>query len=211
MSVFQISLQTLSPVHIGAGVELRQGFDFSVHAGQTYRLDEDAILTAKADRLHPGRDGRYPTPGELLELADYEDPRLFRYVLRGFPRSNKIDARIQASIKDVHDRPYIPGASLKGALRTALAWTGWDEVRPTLDRSAIGRRKSWAGQPLERKLFGPDPNHDLLRALHVSDLFGPDQPGGGLLLLNAQVLTRRASGSPIELEAIGGDSRFKEA
>lgn len=208
MSVFKVTLRTLSPLHIGDGNELRQGFDFTVHQGRTYRLDEDAVLTAKQAQLVRGRDGRYPTPGELLSEADYSNPAFFRYVLRGFPRSTQTDARIKSFIKDVHDRPYIPGSSLKGALRTALAWSGWGEVGLRLERGSVGRHRSWAGQPLERRLFGPDPNHDLLRLLQVADLFGPDKPGGGLLLVNAQVLTKKSAGSPIELEAVAGDQVF---
>ena len=109
-------------------------------------------------------------------------------------------------IKDVYDHPYIPGASLKGALRTALAWTGWQEIKPSLND--IGTRKAWAGQGIEHKIFGANPNLDLLRALHVSDLFGPQKAGGNLLLVNAQVLTKKSAGSPVELEAIAGDVAF---
>lgn len=208
MTVYKITLNTLSPIHIGDGNELRQGFDFMVHNGFTYRLDEDAILLAKEKQLIPNTQRRYPTPGELLSVSDFEQPKWFRYRLRGVPRSAKVDARVKTFIKDIHDRPYIPGSSLKGAIRTALAWTGWKEVNPYLDRNAIGRNRSWAGQPLERKLFGPDPNHDLLRALHVSDLFGPTQAGEGLVMVNAQVLTKRNHGSPIELEALPGSIAF---
>lgn len=208
MTVYDVSLQTLSPLHIGDGNELRQDFDFVVHGNQTYRLDEDAILLGKEKQLRPDVRGHYPPPGKLLNEADFEDGRYFRYILRGAARSGKTDARMKSFIKDVYDRPYIPGASLKGALRTALAWTGWDEVKPKLDRSAIGGSKSWAGQPLEKKLFGPDPNHDLLRALHVADLFGPQEAGEGLLIVNAQVLTPKNAQSPIEMEALPGDVEF---
>jgi len=208
MTVYSITLHTLTPLHIGDGMELHQDFDFSVFRGRTYRLNEDAILLAKPTALHPGRDGRYPPPGKLLTEADYQNANLFRYTLPGAPRSRLVDARLKSFIKDVYDRPYIPGSSLKGALRTALAWTGWPEVKPYLERNAIGRSKSWAGQPLEKKLFGKDPNHDLLRALHVSDLFGPQQPGQGLLIANAQVLTKRSAGSPVELESLAGDVAF---
>ncbi len=205
MSVFEVTLKILSPLHIGDGNELRQDFDFAVYKGRTYRINEDAVLEAKAASLRPGADGRYPAPGHLLSEADFSNPRFFRYVLRGIPRSKKTDARVKSFIKDVYDRPYIPGSSLKGAFRTALAWTGWKEINPALDRSAIGRSRSWAAQPLERKLFGPNPNHDLLRALHVSDLSGVEEAGGGLVLVNAQVLSYRSQGSPIELEALVGD------
>lgn len=205
MTVYNVSLTTLTPLHIGDGDELRQDFDFVVKGGRTYRLDEEALLAAKGDLLVPNRSGKYPLPGKLLTEADFRNAHYFRYVLAGQPRSTKIDARMKSYIKDVHDIPYVPGSSLKGALRTALAWTGWDEVKPQLDRNAVGRRRSWAGQPLERKIFGKDPNHDLLRSLQVSDLFGPQKAGEGLILVNAQVLTKKSAGSPIELEALKGD------
>jgi CRISPR-associated protein Csm5 len=208
MTVYKVSLQTLSPVHIGDGNELRQGFDFMVRGNATYRLNEDAILQAKENQVRPDRSGHYPTPGALLTAADYERDDYFRYVLRGAARSAKMDARVKSFIKDVYDRPYIPGSSLKGALRTALAWLGWSEVNLRLERGMIGNSRSWAGQRLERKIFGPDPNHDLLRALHVSDLFGPKEPGGGLMVVNAQVLTKRTAQSPIELETLPGEVSF---
>jgi CRISPR-associated protein Csm5 len=206
MSVYAVTLRTLSPVHIGDGNVLRQGFEFAVRANQTYFLNVDAILEDKAEGLLADRSGHYPPPGSLLTDQDYASPRYFRYVLRGAPRSGKTFAEVRAFIKDVYDRPYIPGSSLKGALRTALAWTGWKEVKTRLlERGDIGRSKSWAGRPLEGQLFGKDPNHDLLRLLQVSDLHGPTEAGGGLVLANAQVLTKRSLGSPVELEVLSGD------
>jgi len=208
MTVFDVTLTTLSPVHIGDGNELKKDFDFVIHNGQTLRVNEDAFLRAKEDKVRPGRDGKYPAPGQLLEAADYKNQALFRYALRGQPRSRKTDARVKTFIKDVFDQPYIPGSSLKGALRTALAWTGWEEVNPKFDRQAIDRRKNWAGQPLEKKLFGDNPNHDLLKSLKVSDLLGPGKPEEYLLLVNAHVLTAKSAGSPIELEAVAGNKDF---
>lgn len=209
MTVYTATLQTLSPIHIGDGNELRQNFDFAIHNNHTYRLNEDEILFAKEPQLKPDRQGHYPAPGTLLTERDFENDSFFRYVLRGAPRSGKTDARMKSFIKDRRDVPYIPGSSLKGALRTALAWNGWNEVQPRLSRSAIGTSKSWAGQPLEKKLFGPDPNHDLLRALQVADLFSDSKkPGKGLLIVNAQVLTMKHAQAPIELEALPGDISF---
>jgi CRISPR-associated protein Csm5 len=190
MTLFNLKITTLSPIHIGDGGELRHMFDFVIKAGKTYRLNENAILHAKEERLKPQRDGTYPLPGALLDAPDWENPSLFRYIIPGVPRAQKEDAR------------------LKGALRTALAWTGWSEVAPRVDRAAIGNNRSWAGQPLERKLFGADPNHDLLRALRVSDCIGEYKPGEKIFVVNAQVLTERNQGSPVELEAIASEAVF---
>ena len=207
MTVFQVTLKTLSPLHIGDGDELKQDFDFVAQGGRTYRINEDALLMAKENQLRPNVRGEYPAPGTLMTDADFANEELIRYSLKGVPRSAKTDARVKSFIKDVYDRPYVPGSSLKGALRTALAWNGWKESRVSVD-DIKGRNKSWVGQGLERKMFGANPNLDLLRALQVSDLNGPKVPGGNLILVNAQVLTKKSSGSPIELEAVAGDVTF---
>lgn len=209
MALYRMTVTTLSPLHIGTGNELRHGFDFVIAGNRTYRLNVDKLLEARGERLQRLPNGTYPLPASLLENDDFRThPEFFRYDLAGRTRSKLADARMRECIKDVFDCPYIPGSSLKGAFRTALAWRGWKEVQPHLDRSAIGRSRSWAGQPLEKKLFGADPNHDLLRSLQVSDCSGSAKPGFRLLALNAQVLTPKGPGSPIELEAIAGDTRF---
>lgn len=209
MTTYKITLRTLSPIHIGSGEEWRLGFDFVLYNGQTWIFNEDAVLQAKETQLKPDARGHYPLPGSLLTESDMKNPALFRYVLRGQPPSEKADARLKPFIKDPYDRPYIPGSSLKGALRTTLAWTGWNEVKmPPLRRDHIGRSRSWAGRPLESKIFGGDPNHDLLRALQVSDLHGPQNPGEGLIAVKAQVLTQKAAQSPIGLEALTGEVQF---
>ena len=199
MSVYDVELQTLSPVHIGEGEELRRDFDFVTDGNLTYRLNVDRILEEKMKDLGTGQK-RYPLPGKLLDKSEYK--RYARYIVQGAPRSKKSDARVQSFIKDIKNRPYIPGTSLKGALRTGLAWSAWKEINPPLNRNAIGRSRSWAGQKLEKKIFGKNPNQDLLRALQVSDLAGLEKPGEGLLIVNAQVITKSDAGSPIELEAL---------
>jgi CRISPR-associated protein Csm5 len=212
MTTYKLTLRTLSPVHIGSGDEWRLGFDFVLHNGHTWIFNEDAILQAKWEQLgldQPVEKTGYPLLGSLLTEKDLEHAALFRYVLRGQPPSIKADARMKPFIKDPFDRPYIPGSSLKGAFRTALAWTGWKEIGlPPLKRNDIGNNRNWAGKPLESKIFGRDPNHDLLRALQVSDLFGPKKAGEGLVALKAQVLTQKAAQSPIGLESLAGDVEF---
>ncbi len=226
MTLYDITLTTLTPLHIGDGDELRLRFDIVAAGGRTYRLDEDTILREKADQLNPQQDGSYPLPGELLTKPDLQNSAYFRYIIPGFPRSEKTYAEVKSFIKDVHDRPYIPGSSLKGALRTALAWNGWDEQNITIH--SINEMKYKKGDEwipsrnpanrYERVLFEPsnkhrcpdrrNPNLDLMRTLHVSDCFGPEKPGEGLALVNAQVLTQKNQGSPIEMEALRGDVPF---
>jgi CRISPR-associated protein Csm5 len=208
MAVYKLNITPVCPLHIGDGVELRQDFDFAIHNDRTYRLDENAILDAKYEQLQLRPGASYPPPGKLLAEKDFENEAFFRYVLPGAPRSAKINSVLRTCIKDVYDRPYIPGSSIKGALRTALAWNGWNEVIQTLDRSSLGNGAKWAAQPLERKLFGRDPNHDLMRALQVSDCQLEGEGWARMMIVNAQVLTNRDPGSPIEVEAVSANQVF---
>jgi len=76
---------------------------------------------------------------------------------------------IREQIKDCYHRPYIPGSSLKGAIRTALAWAMLKDGVIRLEKGVIGDNPRNAAKELMKKLFGADPNHDLLRAMHVFD------------------------------------------
>lgn len=208
-TVHDLTVSVLTPLHIGTGRELLHEYDYAIHNGRTWRLNESALLDAQdVEDAHVAAQLAERPPKELLGSQDYRaDSGLFRYVLRGTPRSQAAGAQLREQIKDVFDRPYLPGSSFKGALRTALAWNIWQQrdMRPEMSR--LGRRRQWAAQRYEQEIFGPDPNHDVLRALHVSDS-APVDPDR-LLILNARVMNRRGGlAAPIEMEAIATDTQF---
>lgn len=211
MTTYDIELTTLTPVHIGDGTTLHKNFDFVDDRQSTSRLNEDTIMEKYSTRLVPGKDGSYPAPGALLSAEDMNDNRFFRYIIPGAPRSAKGYSELKSCIKDVYDRPYIPGSSLKGAIRTALAWAGFQEEHLSTGSIDLGKPKAWTGQGLEKDLFGRDSNHSLMRALQVSDLIlgsNFDKPGGGLKVFNVQVITHKSTSSPVELEAIRNNIEF---
>jgi len=208
MTQYDLKISVISPLHIGNGEELRADFDFICSGGLTYRLDVDAVLLDFEDEFVQDLRGGYLTPGDVMRKSNaLSNRKYYRYVLKGTPRSSKSDARIQACIKDVYDNPYLPGSSIKGAFRTALAWTGWSERKIKLSPSSLNRRKYWAGQKIEKALFGQEPNSDLLRALHISDCYA-DQAKRKLAIASAQVLTKHDLAAPVELEAVAGDVVF---
>lgn len=207
-TTYQATVTPLTPLHIGSGQRLLKDYDYAVHANRTWRINEDALLEAQnvddpalADTL-----ARTP-PAQLLRPGDYRlDSPLFRYSLPGQPRATGEGAQLQEQLKTTTDEVYLPGSSLKGAIRTALAWHGWAEQQLRARPADLERNPRFAGRNLERALMGPDPNHDLLRALQVGD----SAPAGKdrLVLINVQVVSRGGLGSPIELEAIQPDTPF---
>lgn len=199
-----VKVLVLTPLHIGTGRKLVRDYDFVARNGRTYRLHEDQL----AEGLH-ARDPKLTEqllrtpPAQLLKADDLSaDSPFVRYVLSGEPQGQEF----REGIKDVHDRPYLPGSSLKGALRTALAWHGWNEVRPGLSGSLGERRAKLAARPLEQAIFGRDPNHDLLRALRVSD--SAPAPSSHLAIELVQVWTKRGAAAPISVEAVKPGAQF---
>jgi len=208
-TIYDVTISLLTPLHIGSGRELRRDYDYVTHAGKTWVMDADAFLEAiylrdgKFDERIIGRPA-----AELLQPQDFrEDSSYFRYVLSGQPRAQGHGAVLREQYKDAFQRPYLPGSTIKGALRTVLAWHGFQQQKLKLDVGEMSGSRSWAGQPLERKLFGQNPNYDLLRALQIAD--STPQSTERLQIVNAQVVTgSEKMGSPIEVEAVRLDTEF---
>lgn len=213
---YHLTITTLSPLHIGTGNTLRLGYDYVTYNGKTWVIDSailaDMLYTqdpSDFERMVQGKPA-----GDLIRPDEYDPASpLFRYVLPGTPRAQSQGSLVQEQIKDAWDRPYIPGSSLKGALRTALAFVGWQEREKQhsvrLDPNQLHSNSKFAAQPLEAQvLFGKEksPYYDLLRAVQVSDS-DPDL-GRRLQLINVKVISRDQPGSPIELEAVPGDVTF---
>ena len=209
--IYDVTVSLLTPMHIGTGRDLLHRYDYAIHNGKTWRINEDALLEAQdiSDPRMAEQLAKTP-PADLLTQSDYQEgSQLFRYVMQGTPRSNAEGAQLKEQIKDPYDRPYLPGSSLKGALRTAIAWYAWGAARLRPETHRLGRSRQWAGQEYERILLGKNPNHDLLRALQVSDS-APVAPSA-LMVLNARVLNRggKMEGAPVEMEAIRPDTSFR--
>jgi CRISPR-associated protein Csm5 len=141
------------------------------------------------------------TPNEALQAgwltpADLQGAEsIVRYRLRppsgvGAPLPNLEPPQILPVVKDARGRPYVPGSSLKGAIRTALAARLFAERKNALvanDVLARGRSNPKAADDnIETAMFGRDPNHDLLRTLLVTDTAsiapGSSPETGGLAL-----------------------------
>ncbi len=208
--LYDVTVSLLTPMHIGTGRDLLHRYDYAIRNGKTWRINEDALLDAVlTDDPRMARQLAQTPPADLLKPEDFrEDSPFFRYVMQGTPRSSAEGAQLKEQIKDPYDRPYLPGSSLKGALRTAVAWHAWGAANLRPETHQLGRSKKWAGQQYERILLGKNPNHDLLRALQVSDSRPVD--ASALMVLNARVLNRggKMDGAPIEMEAIRPDTAF---
>ncbi|MFN2138553.1 MAG: type III-A CRISPR-associated RAMP protein Csm5, partial [Candidatus Promineifilaceae bacterium] len=154
--LYDVDVSLLSPLHIGSGQTLLHEYDYVVHGRKTWRINERTLLDAAiTDDLSIAAQLARTKPAELLKPSDFQPGSpLFRYIIDGVPRSRAEGAELNEQIKDSYDRPYLPGTSLKGALRTALAWHAWGEngLQPDADR--LGRSRKFADSSYTRELFG---------------------------------------------------------
>ena len=163
--------QCLSPVHIGTGMDI-DPFDYIVDGPRYIRIDLDAVieqmtpeqadalaswLNERADRIVEASGGQrddirremqllnFPGADAALKEALRKDAALRRYCGdRGFGRN----LQVREQIKDADETPCIPGSSLKGALRTALAFVALEEMGPD-ERQTVGRRLEQKVQQVE--------------------------------------------------------------
>jgi CRISPR type III-A-associated RAMP protein Csm5 len=244
MATTTYTLTCLTPVHIGTGAQYSK-FDGAYQDRHWHVMDLDRVLArgADANALARAMNSRTfswsdwlrqqqmtPTEGTLYALPCPQDPA---------------DTPVREAMKTVYQQPYLPGTSVKGAIRTAVLSSllnaqraqqtfveeyltlclrtsdvstrfaerqafdkadvqreilaqvlsvpeeqarsyqqtlyhilgireerlreprTWRDFQRRLER--LGRSREWLGQPVERAVLGPNPNHDLMRAVHVSD------------------------------------------
>jgi len=209
---YDLELTTLSPLHIGSGRELLRGYDFVARDGRTWRIDEDALLDAALGEGEFDEALLRRPAAELLQPSDFgPDSKLFRYTIPGTPSAASPGARVVEQIKNVFDQPYLPGSSLKGALRTLLAWGIHDAEKRKPNLTHLDGRSKRAAHAIEQGLFGQDPNSDWLRALRVRDSV-PLSAGDHLALHTVRVYPtagRDGSGLDVDVEAIKLDTTLR--
>ncbi len=157
------TVEVISPLHVGSGSgRLLADYDFALERGTVWVIDQAKLLERFTDEeLRHGtpevRLSRRLRPGEHEACAAYS-----------LPAGSGVGSEILPCIKDVEGRPYLPGSSLKGALRTVAAWHAAGEMGvPRGDE--LGPNPKYAASRWEKRVFGRDPNHDLMRALLVDD------------------------------------------
>ena len=164
-------VEVLSPVHVGTGRVLGK-HDLAVIGGRLWRFDPDRVLEGLS--RSPVMMEHYLSDGAQVLAGWPESKRAScaRYVVEwsGLPPGD-----VREHVADATGRPYLPGSSVKGAVRSAILWSchrhAHEKVKEQ-QRALIGKGGSdpeRAGGPLERGYFGKDPNRNVMRVLMMED------------------------------------------
>ncbi len=174
----KIKITTLSPVHIGSGNLLQNNMNFLV-----VKDGEDSYIHITDDRkileligadhvdhwiasIEKGESTRklVETYAPASSVSDYAKRRITCY-----SSGIKLTDTLKEQIHNGFGIPYIPGSSIKGAIRTAILSVLSDHVRnKELKVFVQGKVKA---KLIENQLFGRDPNSDLFRFIQVGDAY----------------------------------------
>lgn len=178
----KLELKTVTPVHIGTGDKYGGAEIYRSGAGYVRTSISDIAYHLEGKAYEEFLSG-LEEPGFLLDEFLSRHPGVKpkeRYLLKSPEKA--ISDEVRECIKTGFDIPYIPGSSLKGAIRTALIWQACkDDPAFPPDSSAMGRpNKKWIGSEFFNSILTlhprkNDPKYDLLRFLEVSD-FMPVTP-----------------------------------
>lgn len=173
----QLGLEILTPVQAGSGANLSRNLDYIDHAGKVFVVDQERTFEAIAagDAVLAA----VLSAASLNDLVGLAGQR-FGYALPSLSGQDVIpEKEFREQLKDAFLKPYVPGTALKGAIRTVLFATALRKLPETTYQEDLPRwdnrnnkpstSAKMAAKKLTDNLFGKDPNHDLLRALHVGD------------------------------------------
>lgn len=121
MTTTAYTVTCLSPVHIGTGTQFGK-FDGVYQDGQWHVIDLDKVLThdVNANELARAMSNRDFSWGLWLRNKSIAPSDVATYTLP-CPQDPE-DVPIREAMKDVYIQPYLPGSSVKGAIRTAVLW-----------------------------------------------------------------------------------------
>lgn len=217
-----VKVTLLADLHIGTGTTLIEGLDWIrrdswIYVADHTAISEEIVARAVADGKNEVQVINVITGMGISDLVDagwlatndFQNQHLFPYRLRGEPATTQL----REQIKTVHRELYLPGSSLKGALRTVIATVAAKELQPEITIERLDRRRTWAARPIEQTLFGKDPNHDFMRLLQVSDSapVGIEQlrlRRAHIYPTASQTQRGRSRGLDIDLEAIAKGTEF---
>ncbi len=217
-------LEVLSPLHIGNGNVLGL-IDFVLEDERFVKINFDRLAEYCYDKgidLAKGIEEerfkeRYKNE-EIFSIekflasyridygmfADYQIP------LNIGARRRETKIEVREFIKNAKRRPYLPGSSIKGGIRTALLWRVLRDEQGRVikycDELMKKRRikRDNACKDLEKAIFGKNAHEDILRALQISDTEPLEQNN-----LNVSEIEIIGNPTPIPtyVECLSGGSR----
>lgn len=175
----KIRLTTISPIHVGSGVKYQNNLDFVIEKenGRNMAGIIDEKKVAELIGLeHIDEWVQYIERGKSTVdlIKKYAGSATLRdFTSRTMPiyAAANNDDTLKEFIHDGMGHAYIPGSSIKGAIRSAILELLVQEEKD-LEQSIVKKNKDKlevSASKVEKKIFGNDPNKDIFRFIKVGD------------------------------------------
>ncbi len=190
---YKMTVTALTPIHIGSGVFLQNNTDFCIFTDKDeYRMisviDEKKILDLVGlEHLNDWVNS--------IETGENVCDFVKRYAPKATPESFSkrcfqtfYEKRMEngSTLKEcMHDgmgRPYIPGSSIKGAIRTCVLASILNESKDIDNLDLFDRKNT-----IEKQVFGSEPNYDVFRFVQIGDAFFTKNCEIATMLINLNI------------------------
>jgi CRISPR-associated protein Csm5 len=181
MAKVRCELEVLSPLHIGNGNEFTL-IDFVINNKNFIKVNFDKLAGYCFENKIPLAE-EIEEKKENFKMEDFfkkhklESKNFSDYSIPvniDLNRMRRTKPKIKEFIKSANKSPYIPGSSIKGAVRTALLWSALtnSDINKHCDNMLNMKKvkRKEACKKLEEQIFGEDAHKDILRALRISDI-----------------------------------------
>lgn len=174
-----MKLETITALHIGSGDMLQKDSDFvfgkdAKEQSVVYVINPRKVLALIGEENVDAWTVAIENGRSTEDIVKLYAPKatITDYSLHTIDmKMSRPAQQIKEFIRDGFDRPYIPGSSIKGAIRTAVLASiaaTMNEVELTQTTKNYGKITAKA---LEAKVFGKNPNHDVFRYVLVGEAF----------------------------------------
>jgi len=214
MAQNNITLTTLTPLHIGSGKEYAGNFEFLYfkEAGKIVIVDDVKVLQIIGKehidewvKVIDQKKNLYDFLKSYRHDLAVED--VAQYVMDAPTNLPTSSQSIKQFMQDGVGKHYIAGSSLKGAIRTALlTYLIKQEPAFVAQKKNLGveNRNSFNFKDSEivKHYLGIDPNHDILRLLQVGDFY-PTQASAETQCLKSGIMNLFNNGWNYKREQYG--------
>lgn len=214
--IYKVKYQILTPIHIGTGEDLTP-FDYVIVKDEFHRVNADEIISSlsqeQLNKFYALIERNNITSLRELIVENFDAEKFSKYKVSV---TQNVAEKYRENLKNVNNqllispfvrvagdfRPYIPGSSIKGAIRTAII----DQVaknNPEVIKRIVSNEKEYKSNTWEHKLLKAvtvdqrrkeekvDISKDPFRVLKISDVFVSDEVMKIGEVLNAKVDKRR--------------------
>ena len=222
--VFKVLYRIVTPVHIGTGEDISP-LEYVIKNGVLYRIESDDLIS-KLNEEQLKRFYSYIENNKFVELrnviVENFDEKFARYKVGV---TNSIAEKYEKSINDVKNqllvspfirsvldfKPYLPGSSIKGAIRTAIINDIIQEKIKTEGKKAkelqreLLSKKHWELELVDavvesRRGNQTDARRDPFRVLKISDVYLSDEFFQVGEVLNARVNEKRGKVETVKIQ-----------